>query len=253
MAKILIVDDDLGIRELLTEILQDHGHEVAVAGNGTAATHALLHGKPDLVFLDVWMPDVSGLDLLRQWRTEIGSDAVVIVMSGQATIDAAIDATRNGALDFLEKPITLQKFLLAATRGLEFANRGIEDKHKLANGSGTEAALHFGAKVESNGVRRMLGAEPPGPGLMTNGDSAISNGSHGVGQPRDRQPSAEVMIRLDLPLREAREMFEANYFQFHLNAAKGNVSKVAKRTGLERTNLYRKLHGLNLLRTDGAG
>jgi DNA-binding NtrC family response regulator len=226
MAKILIVDDDLGIRELLQEILQDHGHVVLQAGDAKAATKALRSGKPDLIFLDIWMPDMDGLDLLRLWRRDGGCDAVVIVMSGQATLDTAVEATRQGALDFLEKPISLQKFLAAVAQGLAHGRSLMEEF------AAVQANL-LPPKSTKQAARMPSGAAPvvDKPALQT-------------------QNNAAAALRLDLPLREARELFELSYFRFHLDAAEGNVAKVAKRTGLERTHLYRKLHSLNLLRAD---
>ena len=226
MAKILIVDDDLGIRELLQEILQDHGHVVLQAGDATTATKALRSGNPDLIFLDIWMPDMDGLDLLRLWRRDGGCDAVVIVMSGQATLDAAVEATRQGALDFLEKPISLQKFLAAVSHGLAHGRSLMEE-------SAAVQANLLSPKAEKVGGRKA--------GTVA---ATLAEAS------RQTRRSASAALRLDLPLREARELFEVNYFRFHLDAAEGNVAKVAKRTGLERTHLYRKLHSLNLLRAD---
>jgi CheY-like chemotaxis protein len=118
MANILVVDDELGIRDLLQEILNDEGHNVEVAENAAQARAARLRDRPDLVLLDIWMPDTDGVTLLKEWSTTGALTMPVIMMSGHATIDTAVEATKIGALAFLEKPITLQKLLKAVEQGL---------------------------------------------------------------------------------------------------------------------------------------
>ncbi len=118
MANILVVDDELGIRDLLFEILNDEGHNVELAENAAEARAARQRARPDLVLLDIWMPDTDGVTLLKEWSTAGLLSMPVIMMSGHATIDTAVDATRIGAFAFLEKPITLQKLLKAVEQGL---------------------------------------------------------------------------------------------------------------------------------------
>lgn len=122
MANILVVDDELGIRDLLSEILNDEGHTVEVAENAAQARTARLRDRPDLVLLDIWMPDTDGVTLLKEWSASGLLTMPVIMMSGHATIDTAVEATRIGALAFLEKPITLQKLLKAVEQGLSRGN-----------------------------------------------------------------------------------------------------------------------------------
>lgn len=119
MANILIVDDEVGIRELLSEILGDEGHDVTVAENATAARAARNAKRPDLVLLDIWMPDTDGITLLKEWAAAGQLTMPVVMMSGHGTIDTAVEATRIGAIDYLEKPIALQKLLSAVKRGLQ--------------------------------------------------------------------------------------------------------------------------------------
>ncbi|MGN4223069.1 response regulator transcription factor EsaR, partial [Burkholderia gladioli] len=107
MATILVVDDEMGIRELLSEILADEGHVVEVAENAQAAREYRQRQAPDLVLLDIWMPDTDGVTLLKEWASHGQLTMPVIMMSGHATIDTAVEATKIGALDFLEKPIAL--------------------------------------------------------------------------------------------------------------------------------------------------
>jgi two-component system nitrogen regulation response regulator NtrX len=118
MAHILVVDDEIGIRELLSEILADEGHIVQLAESATSAREARNRSRPDLVLLDIWMPDADGLTLLKEWASAGLLSMPVIMMSGHATIDTAVEATRIGALDFLEKPIALQKLLATVKRAL---------------------------------------------------------------------------------------------------------------------------------------
>ena len=113
MAEILVVDDEIGIRELLSEILGDEGHVVLSAESASQAREIREANNVDLVLLDIWMPDTDGVTLLKEWATSGKLTMPVIMMSGHATIDTAVEATRIGALDFLEKPITLQKLLSA--------------------------------------------------------------------------------------------------------------------------------------------
>ncbi|MGA0015406.1 MAG: response regulator, partial [Burkholderiaceae bacterium] len=125
MANILVVDDELGIRDLLFEILDDEGHQVELAENAAQARAARQRQAPDLVLLDIWMPDTDGVTLLKEWAGQGLLTMPVVMMSGHATIDTAVEATRIGAVAFLEKPITLQKLLLAVkdalTKGLRRA------------------------------------------------------------------------------------------------------------------------------------
>ncbi len=241
MANILVVDDELGIRDLLSEILNDEGHSVDVAENATQARAARLAASYDLVLLDIWMPDTDGISLLKEWSTGGLLTMPVIMMSGHATIDTAVDATRLGAFSFLEKPITLQKLLKAVEQGLA--------RHALRRASGI------------GGASAGAGAAPAAPNLAD--PSAVpgqlppagANGAMAQGQalvlavplsPADPGPHAHQGFDLDRPLREARDGFEKAYFEFHLAREGGSMTRVAEKTGLERTHLYRKLRQLGV-------
>jgi DNA-binding NtrC family response regulator len=205
MAKILVVDDELGIRDLLLEILNDEGHTVELAENAAQARAARQRATPDLVLLDIWMPDTDGVTLLKEWRAAGLLTMPVVMMSGHATIETAVEATRIGALSFLEKPITLQKLLKAV-----------------------DTALARGAEL-----KRTAQAGAPGQGDSPSGLVDI--------RPQERQ-----IFELDQPLRNARDAFEKAYFEFHLNKEEGSMTRVAEKTGLERTHLYRKLKQLGI-------
>ena len=118
MSKILVVDDEVGIRELLSEILGEEGHEVTVAENATVARSLFMKNRPELVLLDIWMPDIDGVSLLKEWASSGLMSMPVIMMSGHGTIDTAVEATRIGAYSFLEKPVALQKLLSTVSAAL---------------------------------------------------------------------------------------------------------------------------------------
>jgi DNA-binding NtrC family response regulator len=408
MAQILVVDDEVGIRELLSEILSDEGHSVQLAENATAARSLRAQGRPDLVLLDIWMPDADGITLLKEWATGGHLNMPVIMMSGHGTIDTAVEATRIGAMDFLEKPIALQKLLATVKRALRagesraamplsIANFGrsaaiTELKKRLSKISATGATLLMrgekGAMPElfarylqqpntpwfegahalndasqellqevSNGVvfvaelaalsknqqkhlaflasraekgnvrlvsftaeepTRLVEAQgfdaalmqalsgivialpplrehpedipeiaalmlaqlvetrfcPPRifstgalnvlrhfswPGNLEDLAAAVRTlaltsleEEIGVGDaervlPQFARRAAEAEVSFDLPLREAREAFERTYFEHHLAQANGSIARLAERSGLERTHVYRKLKALGIL------
>ena len=218
MANILVVDDELGIRDLLSEILNDEGHSVDLAENATQARAARVSASYDLVLLDIWMPDTDGISLLKEWATGGLLTMPVIMMSGHATIDTAVDATRIGAFSFLEKPITLQKLLKAVEQGL---TRHAQRQMAPHGTAAAPLAQPNGAVVSALEPPALECAPNPGPHAYQNFD-------------------------LDRPLREARDSFEKAYFEFHLVREGGSMTRVAEKTGLERTHLYRKLRQLGV-------
>ena len=222
MANILVVDDELGIRDLLSEILNDEGHNVELAENAAQAREARLRVRPDLVLLDIWMPDTDGVTLLKEWSTSGLLNMPVIMMSGHATIDTAVDAIRIGAQAFLEKPITLQKLLKTVEQGLA------RDQVRQA------AAAYQASQLPSGGA---------------------ASTHVGVGNGHDNALQVSQSFDLDQPLRDARDAFEKAYFEFHLTNEGGSMTRVADKTGLERTHLYRKLKqlGVDLSRSKRQG
>jgi len=211
MARILVVDDEPGIRELLSEILYDEGHAVELAENAGQARAARQRARPDLVLLDIWMPDSDGVSLLKEWRAEGLLDMPVVMMSGHATIDTAIEATRIGAVAFLEKPITLQRLLETVEAG-------------LAQGRGQ-------------------GQPPPSQPPVAKPAPVVAPANDG----QDTAHHKIGHINLEQPLRAAREEFERAYFSYHLKRERHNMARVAEASGLERTNLYRKLKQLGVV------
>lgn len=410
--QILIVDDEAGIRELLREILEDEGYHVRLAQNATEARAARTQGRPEMVLLDIWMPDTDGISLLKEWASAGLLTMPVVMMSGHGTIDTAVEATRIGAFDFLEKPIALQKLLATVKRalkrgeaefhsdiGLTRLGKGalvselktrLEQVANLASpvlllgekGAGAEWCARFLnrahtpfiapetsawlsedpaamlsqardgvlfisdiaslnrqeqkglmfilGKLDKANVRLICAANEPLPALVGQGvfDDALflalsgltlsvpalrehredipelanrmlaqyvetqeaPQRHFGVGAlnalrnenwPGNLPQLANIVktlaltslneeisaqdvsrvlaqfapaetppvmpgIPLDIPLREARDMFERAYFEHQIAKAGGNMSRVAENVGLERTHLYRKLKQLGL-------
>ncbi len=220
MATILVVDDELGIRDLLSEILNDEGHSVELAENAAQARAARGRMRPDLVLLDIWMPDTDGVSLLKEWASTGQLTMPVIMMSGHATIDTAVEATRIGATAFLEKPITLQKLLKAVDTGL--------NKPMAAGPAVSITKMHT---------------------VLATADLTVEAAMTGGTLPEvvlDIGPQAQQVFNLEGPLREVRDEFEKAYFEYHLAKESGSMTRVADKTGLERTHLYRKLKQLGV-------
>ena len=229
MATILVVDDEMGIRALLSEILADEGHTVELAENAAQARAVRERMRPDLVLLDIWMPDVDGITLLKEWGANGQLTMPVVMMSGHGTIDTAVEATKYGAIAFLEKPITLQKLL----RAVEQALAKPAARPAAAGNAAMPARMEVSMTVES----------------------VMTGGSLMPVAPLSLGPQPEQVFELDRPLREARDAFEKSYFEFHLAKENGSMTRVAEKTGLERTHLYRKLKqlGVDLTRNKRSG
>ena len=250
MANILVVDDEVGIRELLSEILGDEGHVVSVAENAAAARAKRLVETFDLVLLDIWMPDTDGVTLLKEWAAVGALTMPVIMMSGHATIDTAVEATRIGAIDFLEKPIALQKLLRAVQKGLDRGSMRALAQASVARAPRPATGTSSGGEAIDLSSRNGLGfggtAAESSPASMS---PSVSVGpfAHGI-DPAGGQGAFPIRgnVPLDLPLREARDAFERAYFEYHLAQENGSMTRVAEKTGLERTHLYRKLKQLGI-------
>lgn len=223
MANILVVDDEMGIRELLSEILYDEGHVVMLAENAEQARNARNAGRPDMVLLDIWMPDTDGVTLLKEWALNGQLNMPVVMMSGHASIDTAVEATRIGALDFLEKPITLQKLLHTVKQGL--------------------------LKSAPPNIKQVVNHNKPDTPAANHADepAATVEPLVNMGVILSAVETELVNINLEATLRDARDEFERIYFQHHLTQETANITRVADKTGLERTHLYRKLKQLNII------
>jgi DNA-binding NtrC family response regulator len=140
-SRILVVDDESDIRRLLQEILTEEGYEVEVAADAGQARAARARQTPDLVLLDIWMPDTDGITLLREWSNEASDSCPVVMMSGHGTVDTAVEATRLGAYDFVEKPLSLAKLLRTVERALDAKSRRPSGKFVNAGASGVLAPV----------------------------------------------------------------------------------------------------------------
>jgi DNA-binding NtrC family response regulator len=228
MANILVVDDEMGIRELLSEILSDEGHAIQLAENAQQAREARAQGAPDLVLLDIWMPDTDGVTLLKEWQRVGLLTMPVIMMSGHATIDTAVEATRIGALNFLEKPIALQKLLKAVQAGLTRAQETVR-------APALAPRPVVATQPEETPSAPGFAVPNPAAGITVRGGATVAGADNHM-----------FNLSFDLPLREARDAFERMYFEHHLGREGGSMTRVAEKTGLERTHLYRKLKQLGV-------
>jgi len=218
MASILVVDDEMGIRELLNEILTDEGHTVYAAESAIQARTIREQMRPDLVLLDIWMPDTDGITLLKEWSNSGQLTMPVVMMSGHATIDTAVEATRIGALNFLEKPIALQKLLKTVSKALEISPKYVEPEQERV--------------VQSSSSSVVASKQP-----IVEAAAAVPEGEF---------ISGIAKTYFDLPLREARDLFEKAYFEHQMQMMGGSMTKISEYTGLERTHLYRKLKALGI-------
>ncbi|MDR1310748.1 MAG: response regulator [Burkholderiaceae bacterium] len=221
MATVLIVDDESGIRDLLSEILSEKGHVVLTAENAMQARDIRMAGTPDLVLLDIWMPDTDGITLLKEWGRNDLLTMPIIMMSGHASIDTAVEATRYGAIGFLEKPITIQKLLKAVESGLLRRNA------KSVPAPQTPP-------IAADAPARPATPLPDSPSYATTGYQTVP-------------PAPHSLLDFDLPLRAARDLFERVYFEYHMMMENGSMSRIAEKAGLERTHLYRKLKQLGIM------
>jgi len=151
-SRILVVDDEADIRGLLQEILAEEGYEVEVAADATQARSFRAAHLPDLVLLDIWMPDTDGITLLREWSVTDGYDCPVVMMSGHGTVETAVEATRLGAFDFVEKPLSLTKLLRTVERALDAGRR----KRLSERAQGSALALPIGKSKLTQNLRELV-------------------------------------------------------------------------------------------------
>lgn len=278
MAIILVVDDEIGIRELLSEILNDEGYEVLLAENAAAARFIYTKQVIDLVLLDIWMPDMDGMSVLREWVNTKKIYCPIVMMSGHASLDTAIEAQNLGAAGFLEKPITLHKLLSTVHKILAKKNtfkintplidsaitNTVEQENDLNNTDyftsldspsthieGVEsintiqstADLTVHAQINTF-IPNINNLSQP---LNTNkGYNSVSHNTNVPPQVLSIWHEALSKIPLDTELRDFREAAERIYFNYVLHTEHGSMTRVAEISGLERTHLYRKLKQLNV-------
>ena len=151
-SRILVVDDEADIRGLLKEILTEEGYDVEVAADATQARASRTTHVPDLVLLDIWMPDTDGITLLREWSVTDGYDCPVVMMSGHGTVETAVEATRLGAFDFVEKPLSLTKLLRTVERALDAGRR----KRLSERTQGSSLAVPIGKSKLTQSLREQV-------------------------------------------------------------------------------------------------
>ncbi len=249
MHTVLIVDDEYGIRDLLSEILEDEGYRVFTAENAQAARQLVHEREFDLILLDIWMPDMDGVSLLKEWYSQKAVLCPIVMMSGHGTIETAMEATRFGARDFLEKPISMQQLLKTCRETIMFW-----DHEKTVR-----AREHAKAMAANTAMAGWQGAScmPQTVSLANLNDKSkycdhfiITDLPSRIG-PQARLPIVEIpdlyfTINYNLPLRELRDNLERAYFTRVAKYYGGSMTPLSKHSGLERTHLYRKLHQLGL-------
>jgi DNA-binding NtrC family response regulator len=209
-AYILVVDDEPDIRNLVKEILQDESYEVSMAEDGKSARQALRERRPELILLDIWMPDVDGITLLKEWGEGDGLPCPVIMMSGHGTVETAVEATRFGAYDFLEKPLSLAKLLLTIERALEAEQlkqenvglrRHVHSVHEPTGKSPAMQRLKEQVKRIAQHDTWVLVTGEPGSGRET-----LARYLHSQSVRRDR-PFVEVSVSAIVKGNAAQELF----------------------------------------------
>ncbi len=249
MYKVLIVDDEYGIRDLLSEILEDEGYQVYTAEDAQTARRTVQEQELDLILLDIWMPDMDGVSLLKEWYSFKAVRCPVIMMSGHGTIETAMEATRFGAVDFLEKPISMQRLLETCKNVLqqwerEKTARARENARAIADGTTQAGWLGASCKPITVSLANISDRSKYCDHFILTDLPSRSN-------PDSRLPIIEVpdlnfTLNYNIPLRDLRDNLERAYFTRVAKYYGGSMTPLAKHSGLERTHLYRKLHMLGL-------
>ncbi|MDO9081090.1 MAG: response regulator, partial [Desulfuromonadales bacterium] len=194
MKTILIVDDENSIRASLQGILQDEGYRVLLAADGGAGLDQLREESVDIILLDIWMPGIDGLETLRRIR-EMNPEQLVIMMSGHGTIETAVKATRLGAYDFIEKPLSLEKVLLSLQNALRVSGL-IEENRTLKEQLGKESEM-IGESPAIRDLKAQIAIAAPTSGwvLITGengtGKELVARAIHSLSKRRDK-PFIEV-------------------------------------------------------------
>jgi DNA-binding NtrC family response regulator len=205
-SQILVVDDEADIRGMVQEILTEEGYEVRTAGNAAEARAARAHAEPDLMLLDIWMPDMDGISLLREWTRDGALAFPVVMMSGHGTVETAVEATRLGAVDFVEKPLSLAKLL----RTVEQAVESGKQKHGRFAGRARPALEPVGKSRAMQTLRDQLRRLAPHEasvmlvGEVGSGRESLARYLHAMG-PRATGP----FVPVSLAGLQLRDMLEA--------------------------------------------
>ena len=249
MTQVLVVDDELGIRNLLSEILEDDGYDVVTAEDAAQARQLVQQKKFDLILLDIWMPDTDGVTLLKEWGAAHAITCPVIMMSGHGTIETAMEATRFGAMDFLEKPIALKRLLTTCRSVLdEWAFRHSQTSRFLRAVPPTVVQPTNPPVVKpSSNAEAKISVNTSKPGRYV----VDFEGDYPTFGPSSKMPTVEipflgVVLDYNRSFREMRDDFERAYLTRVLRMKGGSIAALAKHAQLERTHLYRKLRTLGV-------
>ncbi len=211
---ILIIDDEADISQTIEEILNDEGYECVTAKDGQTARNALKKQAPDLILLDIWMPDIDGISLLKEWKEGGLTTAPVIMMSGHGTIETAVEATRLGAYDFLEKPLSLAKLLLTVERALDAHRLQCENTTLRSRFSTISEPVGNSALIQhlKDQVKRLAQHDA---NLLLTGESGVGKELFArylhTNSARRDGPFIEVGVGLISPKNSASELFGQEY------------------------------------------
>lgn len=258
MKKVLVVDDELGIRNLLSEILEEEGYAVLTAEDAAQAREIVRTDKVDLILLDIWMPDTDGVTLLKEFGANHLLRCPVIMMSGHGTIETAIEATRFGAVDFLEKPIALKKLLEACEKAIsEWDYEACARNTPIGKGrlqieqelrerrerERLEQERNAPARQGERCVFKLDADRPEGPYVVDIDGFDIT-----TEDPLPVLDIAPLSLKIDFnqPFRDFRDAMERAYLLNVLRKKNGSVIELSRHAHLERTHLYRKLKSLDI-------
>jgi two-component system nitrogen regulation response regulator NtrX len=219
---ILVVDDEPAIRKALRDVLEDEGYRVSVAGSGADALKAVSDEAPDLVFLDVWMPRMDGLETLAELK-RLRPDATIVVISGHGTIETAIKATRLGAWDFIEKPLSLEKTLVTVTRALEHAR--LERENATLRARLDQRTEIIGASAPMRTLREQIATAAPSSGRV------LIHGENGSGKELVARAIHALSARAEQPFVEVNcaaipeELIESELFGHERGAFTGALAR----------------------------
>ena len=247
MTQVLVVDDELGIRNLLSEILEDDGYDVVTAEDASQARKLVQQKRFDLILLDIWMPDTDGVTLLKEWGAAHAITCPVIMMSGHGTIETAMEATRFGAMDFLEKPIALKRLLTTCRSVLEEWQYRHTVGNRMIRAVPPSIQPQKTVPVAPQNIDPKLTISNPKPGWFVvdaEGEMPITGPS--VRMPVLEVPFLGVVFDYNRSFREMRDDFERAYLTRVLRLKGGSIAALAKHAQLERTHLYRKLRTLGV-------